>query len=291
VRHRMRGKTVPLWHKIAACSVRRGLRNSGFFSPAGSGLLVLQWHKDLYHVESVETGLEAVIYIHNIAPLVTAIEWATGTESLRARTRTPPNVTPVHVSNLCQRFSGEAPIHQRFRADNRSSCLCHTFSSAMHRTHCQVLGVSGLHTPCRRAISVIGSDCASCTATCDPITASKKVANVRNWSANNKHFPPEDAWHWRRWVRLHEAGQLEAEYCQQFLTPEHGEEVARDGTCVVDETVADWAKHPRQVSRVPLKRIDSSRVPCSFVGGSAPRTLWPRERHRYHIANGTLGLI
>ena len=160
--------------------------------------------------------------------------------------------------------------------------------------HCQVLGVSGVHTRCIRAISLSGqigntSTCAFCTATCDPITASKKVANVRNRSANNKHFPPEDASHWRCWVRLHEAGQLEAEY--QFLTPERGEEVVRDGTSVVDETVANLAKHPRQVSRVPLKRIDSSRVPCSFVGGSAPRTLWPRERYRYHVANGTLGLI
>jgi hypothetical protein len=43
-------------------------------------------------------------------------------------------VTPIHVSNLCQQFSGEPPIHQRFRADNRSSCLCRTFSSAIHRT-------------------------------------------------------------------------------------------------------------------------------------------------------------
>jgi Glycosyl transferase family 2 len=82
----------------------------------------------------------------------------------------------------------------------------------------------------------------------------KKVANARDWLANNKDLPPSWGWHWRRWILLHEAGELEVEYYQQFVTLERMEKLVRDGTCVPDETVASWAKHRRQGSRVLLNR-------------------------------------
>jgi hypothetical protein len=49
-------------------------------------------------------------------------------------------------------------------------------------------------------------------------------------------------WHWKRWIRLNEAGQLRQEYEAQFVTPEHAEELVRDGTCSIDATVANWIR-------------------------------------------------
>jgi hypothetical protein len=85
----------------------------------------------------------------------------------------------------------------------------------------------------------------------------KKVKNARDFLANNADLPPWWGWHWRRWVRLHDSGQLEVEYFRQFVTPECREELVRDGTCVVDETVASWAKHhPRSSPRALSSSTD-----------------------------------
>ena len=72
----------------------------------------------------------------------------------------------------------------------------------------------------------------------------QKVLNTVNWFAQNPHLAaiPWWGWHWKRWIRLNEAGQLHEEYEAQFVTPERAEELVRDGTCSIDATVADWIR-------------------------------------------------
>jgi hypothetical protein len=70
-----------------------------------------------------------------------------------------------------------------------------------------------------------------------------KVRNTANWLNDNKHLQPNWGWHWRRWIRLNEAGELREEYESQFVSPVHAEELISDGICTVDETVSSWNKH------------------------------------------------
>jgi len=66
----------------------------------------------------------------------------------------------------------------------------------------------------------------------------KKVSNTAAWLADNPHLQPWWGWHWRRWIRLNQEGRLRADYESQFVSPARAEELIRDGTCSVDETVA-----------------------------------------------------
>jgi hypothetical protein len=72
----------------------------------------------------------------------------------------------------------------------------------------------------------------------------KKVLNTVDWFAQNPHLAtiPWWGWHWKRWIRLYEAGKLYQEYEAQFVTSEQAEELIRGGTCSLDTTVADWIR-------------------------------------------------
>jgi len=71
-----------------------------------------------------------------------------------------------------------------------------------------------------------------------------KVRHAAEWFVENPHLQayPEWGWHWRRWIRLEQEGRLREDYERQFVSPARAAELLADGTCVVDETVADWLK-------------------------------------------------
>jgi Glycosyl transferase family 2 len=75
-------------------------------------------------------------------------------------------------------------------------------------------------------------------------TLQTKVRNAVAWFKDNPHAEsqPESGWHWRRWIRLNQEGQLREDYESQFVSPARAEELIRDGICTVDETVANWVK-------------------------------------------------
>jgi glycosyl transferase family 2 len=78
----------------------------------------------------------------------------------------------------------------------------------------------------------------------------QKVENIVAFMAVNPHLPPGWGWHWRRFIRIREAGQLKAEYERQFVSPQRACELIHDQTCSIDDTLADWniarkrAPHP-----------------------------------------------
>ena len=86
----------------------------------------------------------------------------------------------------------------------------------------------------------------------------QKVQNAEKWIRDNPHLPPGWGWHWRRWIHLAKNGRLREDYDQQFVSPERGRELIRDGTCVVDTTVAAWlaqrgcAAPPRPSATLPV---------------------------------------
>jgi hypothetical protein len=67
-----------------------------------------------------------------------------------------------------------------------------------------------------------------------------KVHNTAGYLDANKHLPLGWGWHWRRWIRLKEQGRLREDWEAQFVSPERARELLRDGTCVIDDTVASW---------------------------------------------------
>jgi hypothetical protein len=69
-----------------------------------------------------------------------------------------------------------------------------------------------------------------------------KVRNAAAYLANNQHLPEWWGWHWRRWIRLNEAGQLRDEYDRQFVTPQRAAELIQTGTCAIDETISSWSR-------------------------------------------------
>jgi hypothetical protein len=69
-----------------------------------------------------------------------------------------------------------------------------------------------------------------------------KASKAADFFDKNTHLEPWWCWHWRRWIRLNQAGLLREEYESQFLSPDRARELVRDGTCTVDETVADWIR-------------------------------------------------
>jgi len=68
----------------------------------------------------------------------------------------------------------------------------------------------------------------------------QKVQNAERWIRDNPHLPPAWGWHWRRWIHLAKNGSLREEYDRQFVSSERWSELALDGTCTVDTTVASW---------------------------------------------------
>lgn len=79
-----------------------------------------------------------------------------------------------------------------------------------------------------------------------------KVRNAARWLDDNKHLDRGWGWHWRRWIRLHGEGRLRDEYAAQFVSPQRAEELIGDGTCSIDETVANWF---RKRNRGWLRRV------------------------------------
>lgn len=73
----------------------------------------------------------------------------------------------------------------------------------------------------------------------------KKVSNSAAWLKDNPHLQswPEWGWHWRRWIRLNQAGRLKEDYENQFVSDARAEELIRDGTCMVDMTISNWIEH------------------------------------------------
>jgi hypothetical protein len=73
----------------------------------------------------------------------------------------------------------------------------------------------------------------------------KKICNTIAWFRDNPQLESWWGWHWRRWIQLYEAGLLREEYENQFVTPERAQELIREGTCSIDDTVARWAEARR----------------------------------------------
>jgi hypothetical protein len=69
-----------------------------------------------------------------------------------------------------------------------------------------------------------------------------KVRNTADFFRLNQHLEPWWGWHWRRWIRLMEAGRLRDDYERQFVPPARAEQLVRDGTCSIDDTVARWIR-------------------------------------------------
>lgn len=78
----------------------------------------------------------------------------------------------------------------------------------------------------------------------------KKVENVTAFFEANTHFEDWWAWHWRRWIRMNQAGRLQEEYERQFVSAARVEELIREGTCSIDSTIADWIHKKEQLVAV-----------------------------------------
>jgi hypothetical protein len=78
-----------------------------------------------------------------------------------------------------------------------------------------------------------------------------KVAHTVAWFAENPHLAalPWWGWHWRRWIRLRDAGLLHQDYQEQFVSAARAQELLAEGTCSIDETVADWIRRRRRAGR------------------------------------------
>jgi hypothetical protein len=100
----------------------------------------------------------------------------------------------------------------------------------------------------------------------------KKVSNTAAWLDDNPHLPPEWGWHWRRWIRLDREGRLREDYNSQFVSPARAEELIRDGTCSIDETVAGWAERKEAQARGLRPRFQRwmRRVRTSLNSRSTP---------------------
>jgi hypothetical protein len=73
----------------------------------------------------------------------------------------------------------------------------------------------------------------------------RKVENIAAFMAVNQHLPPGWGWHWRRYIRLRNAGELKAEYDKQFVSSARACELIRDQTCSIDNTLANWIRGAR----------------------------------------------
>lgn len=73
-------------------------------------------------------------------------------------------------------------------------------------------------------------------------TFERKIRNAARWLRENSELGPCFGWHWHRWVRLYEAGELGAEHARQFVTAERAQKLVEEGVCSYDETVASWLR-------------------------------------------------
>jgi Glycosyl transferase family 2 len=86
-------------------------------------------------------------------------------------------------------------------------------------------------------------------------TFEQKIRNVALWLHQNSDLQPWFGWHWRRWVRLYEAGELRAEHARQFVTAEQAEELVENRISSHDDTVASWTARPfHSLRRRALRR-------------------------------------
>jgi hypothetical protein len=72
-----------------------------------------------------------------------------------------------------------------------------------------------------------------------------KVRNITAFLDENEDLPSWWGWHWRRWIRLNREGRLREDYESQFVSRGRAEELIRDATCRVDETLSSWIKNKR----------------------------------------------
>ena len=176
---------------------------------------------------------------HNMTgPIMTPGQRATETLTLRID-------KPV-VETAAQQISGELPVPYIFiRHPPHTIVRASAFRGYMPGAH-EVEGSWGkngdigrlrfLHYPLR------GYD-----------KFEQKIDNTAAWFANNQHLEDWWGWHWRRWIRLRDAGRLREEYESQFAGPVRAQELVQERTCTVDETVAGWRRQ-RALARLRSKR-------------------------------------
>jgi hypothetical protein len=84
-----------------------------------------------------------------------------------------------------------------------------------------------------------------------------KIAHTVTWFAENPHLEatPWWGWHWRRWIRLEQAGCLREDYDDQFVSPMRAQQLVRQGTCSIDETVASWMRRQRLERRPGFQKM------------------------------------
>jgi hypothetical protein len=58
----------------------------------------------------------------------------------------------------------------------------------------------------------------------------QKVFDIRGFFRRNPSLPPGWGWHWRRWLRIQDAGDLETEYRRQFLSERDARTLVDAGT-------------------------------------------------------------
>jgi hypothetical protein len=84
----------------------------------------------------------------------------------------------------------------------------------------------------------------------------QKVRNARADIAANPQWPPSYAWHWRRWVRLLDRGELHDEYLHQFLSPADRDRFLEQGVVTVENAVAERL---RAFGDAPVEPVASHR--------------------------------
>ncbi|HEX3818275.1 MAG TPA: glycosyltransferase family 2 protein [Chthoniobacterales bacterium] len=70
----------------------------------------------------------------------------------------------------------------------------------------------------------------------------EKVELTARYFAENPEFGPGIGWHWRRWIKLLEAGELLGEYNAQFPSKSSAAHLLKDGRVVEEERLATWSR-------------------------------------------------
>jgi Glycosyl transferase family 2 len=145
---------------------------------------------------------------------------------------------PFTINNLtrAQQLSGELPVQWIFVEQPPKSIVAAAafaeYGPGNHEgittwgRHAELPHLCFLHYPMR------GFD-----------TFQTKVRHAAEWFEVNKHLEPGWGYHWRRWIRLDREGGLREDYENQFVSPPRAQELIRDGTCSIDNTVANWITH------------------------------------------------
>ncbi len=80
-------------------------------------------------------------------------------------------------------------------------------------------------------------------------TLQQKIHNVTTFFELNPHLPLGWGWHWRRLIRLNEAGLLREDYEKEFVSPDRAQELVADGICAYDYTIINWLKKREEERR------------------------------------------